>query len=172
MNRRVPTAWGQSDQQAPSRITNQLQLKQSQELKPHQLVKSCPARSARTTDRSSREGQLHPLREKIATPKEGTDQLRRSVLIFSLHKKTCLGEASHVIVLGIRGNSHPVVHSQAGWAEQTGHTRVLNQIMEQRSPAFRGGGSPETRTDALLEHCAELAQASPSSGLPRLQYSW
>lgn len=38
--------------------------------------------------------------------------------------------------------------------------------MEQmgRSPTFRGGGSPETLTDALLEHCAELAQTSPSSG--------
>lgn len=57
--------------------------------------------------------------------------------------KTGLGEVSHVIELGIRGNSNPAGSSEVG--EQTGHTRVLHQIMEQTgSSPPPGRGRPGT----------------------------
>lgn len=72
--------------------------------------------------------------------------LRRALIIevlcshLCLNAKTGLAEVTHVIELGIRGNSNPAGCSEAG--EQTGHTSVLYQIMEQTGsslPPGRGG---------------------------------
>lgn len=93
--------------------------------------------------------------------------LRRALIIgvlcshLCLNAKTGLGEVSQVIELGIRGNSNPAGCSKVG--EQTGHTSVLHQIMEQTS------SSPPTPRERRAWNCAdaslspaELAQAAPA----------